>query len=503
MPLSTLDLANLIENLREGLQLVGPGYRYLYVNCVAAEHGRRRRDELVGRTMMECYPGIERTAMFGIVERLFAEGGTENIDNEFTFPDGKRGWFELRLTRVPEGVLILSVDITERKSLEAQVVRMQRMEAVGQLAGGVAHDVNNLLTVVQACATFIREDLPSDHAARRDVDEIIEAVSRGSDLTRRLLAFSKHAPLPSSGNVDVSAAVHALVDMLRRALGAGVELVMDIASDIGRAEIYPGAFDQIVVNLVVNARDALAEVGRIRIEAETVEVRETWSVGRAGKLDPGRYIALSVTDNGTGMTPDVLEHMFEPFFTTKGELNGTGLGLATCWGLVTRAHGTITVYSELGFGTTFRVFLPCASDATALVPVPDTLRPQYTGERVLVVEHDPAVRDVMVRTLEADGYRVVEAESTHDAVRLGLEDGANIDLLVTGLMMTGNTGLEVVERLREHQPELPALVVSGFTPRSLSLNGLATHALPVLTKPFTPRALSNAVRAAMVVPGTT
>ncbi len=487
-------LDHLLNHLAEGLQLVDPEFRYAYLNRAAASHGQRPVEELLGRTMMECYPGIERTEMFSHLERLMQEGGTHQMENEFSTIEGESRWFELRMERVPQGVLILSIDVTARKQLEMRMRRIQRMDAVGQLAGGVAHDFNNILTIVQSYASFLAEDLPLDHPNAEDVRQVLEAARRGASLTQTLLTFARRAP-SSPSTLSVGEAMTQLAVLLRRTLGEHIVFETSVAADVGDVRMDPTAFDQVLVNLILNARDAVAAGGRVTVEARRVTIDEAWNVGRGIELSPGAYVMLAVSDDGEGIAPAHLERIFEPFFTTKPEGQGTGLGLATCWGLVEQAGGALNVYSEVGAGTTFRVYLPQADRRVARRAVKRSTDFEGYGEAVLVVEDQAEVRRLMVRILREKGFRVLEASSGADALLLAEDIGDRLELLVTDVVMPRVSGLELARKLRQRFPELRVLLVSGFTPRSLGEAG-GDDAF-TLDKPFTPLQLVSAVRTAL------
>ncbi|MCB9625271.1 MAG: PAS domain-containing protein [Sandaracinus sp.] len=482
-------------HLNEGLQIFDEQLRYLYINAVAAEQGRRPREELLGRTFAECYPGVEQTPLYATLQEVLREGGSRVLENEFRYPDGRVGWFELRMGRVPEGVMIVSFDITARKHLELQVRRMHRMDAVGKLAGGLAHDFNNLLTVVKAHASFLQEDLPADDPLRADVEAIVTATDRASDLTHRLLGFARPLPTTNLGSVSVVKALGELARMLRRTLGEAVLLELSFPPDVGHVGIAATNFDQVVVSLILNARDALrAGKGRIVVEAEVTQVTEGWLEPRAVALTPGEYVVVSVSDNGVGIPADVLERLFEPFYTTKGEGRGTGLGLSTAWGLVAQTGGTIRVYSEVGIGTTFRVYLPRTEGAAESPSLPHAASTRGRGELILVAEDQVSVREVFVRTLKGAGYEVVAVASATEAMERLAVLGERVALLVSDVVMPRTSGLELAEKARALRPELEVLLVSGFTPRSLEGEGLDPRDLPVLVKPFSPDTLLRTVR---------
>jgi len=493
---SSFDLADIIERLQEGLQVIGPDLTYLYVNPAAASHGQRSVDELLGSTMTDAYPGIEHTNMFAHLRRVMDDGVAHAMENEFVFPDGTARWFELRMSRIPQGVLVLSVDITDRKRWQARMHRAERMDAVGQLAGGIAHDFNNLLTIIHAHLFMLDEAVGDTNAeVAEDVQRALEATRRGAELTRKLLTFARQIPVGAQ-QVAVTRALRDLDRLLRRVLGENVVLKTEASEGVGSVWMDPTAFDQVFMNLAINARDAMPEGGNLTIEAEPITLNERWSEGHAMRLEPGRYVVISVTDTGMGMPPHVLERLFEPFFTTKDE-RGTGLGLATCWGLVGQAGGAITVYSEEGAGTTFRVYLPRADEAARSEAPPPARAEPVTDARILLVEDDDAVRAVIARILRGEGYKVIEADSAGDAVLLAEDVGDQLDLLLTDVVMPRMSGLELADRLRRRLPSLRLLFMSGFAPRALARDGYSVPGVPFLAKPFAPEALIAAVAKAL------
>jgi CheY-like chemotaxis protein len=373
------------------------------------------------------------------------------------------------------------------------------MEAVGQLAGSVAHDFNNLLTIIQTCATFVRDGLREvDAELVEDVDGILAAARRAADLTHRLVAFAKQAPL-SPRDVDVAAALREIDALLRRTLGGNIVLVTEVDEGVTAVNMDPTAFDQVIVNLAVNARDAMPGGGRLTIEATRLDLTESWSVQRGVALEPGAYVVISVTDTGHGIPIENQERIFDPFFTTKGEGRGTGLGLATCWGLVRQAGGTISVYSEPGAGTTLRVYLPVAASSAARSAVTEQEPPPAAParSRVLVVDDDDTIRALVVRVLRQEAHVVFEARSAAEAMLLADENGGKVDLLLSDVVLQGMSGIELADRMRRRYPALRVLLVSGFAPLSLASQGLLGDGTAFLAKPFSPKALVEAVRRAL------
>ena len=486
-------LGSLLDTVTEGFQIIGFDYRYLYVNEAACRHGRRQREELIGRTMIDAYPGIEETEMFGVLTGCMRERQPGRLENEFRFPDGERGWFELRMEPVEEGVLILSADITERKSLEAQLHHAQKMEAVGRLAGGVAHDFNNVLSVILAYAMLIGTTLDPDDPRRADLEEIERAAGRAANLTRQLLAFSRQQVLEPRV-LDLNAVVEGARGMLSRLLGEDVQLSWKLDPVLRRVFADAGQLEQVLVNLIVNARDAIEGSGRIVIETGNCELDEEYT-GRHPGVRPGRYVMLAVTDTGIGMDRETQARIFDPFFTTKPAGKGTGLGLPTAYGIVRQCGGDIWVYSEPGRGTTFKIYLPESTTSQPTAPPPAAASPQPRGdEALLVVEDDEQVRGAACALLRRLGYRTIEAADGTDALAAIEAQPGSIHLVVTDVVLPGMSGLELVTRIVEAHPDLKVLCFSGYTEEIAMTRGLLEIGVAFLQKPFTAESLGRKVR---------
>jgi signal transduction histidine kinase/CheY-like chemotaxis protein len=489
-------LQSSLDAISDGIQIIGSDWRYLYLNETACSHGRRTREELLGRTMTECYPGIDQTPMFGVLTACMKDRTTRNLDNEFAFADGARALFELRIEACPQGIFILSVDITERRRLENELRQAQKMDAIGQLAGGVAHDFNNLLTAMHGFAGLALDEVGSSHAVAGDLREVLAAVDRASALTRQLLAFSRHTPV-AARVLDVNGLVGSLDRLLRRLLGEDIELDVKLTSEPWRTFIDPGAFEQLVINLAVNARDAMPNGGCLTIETLNASIDEPQALSRGQVIAAGDYVVLAVTDEGTGMEPAIIEKIFEPFFTTKAAGKGTGLGLSTCYGIARQAGGHIWVYSELGRGSTFKVYLPRANGPVSETAVSTPSRVVGGHETILLVEDDPQVRQVAERVLKRSGYTVLPAGSVQEAIDVCAAHGSAPDLLLTDMTLPGGNGHELALRLRGRHPLLRALYISGYTESSIARRGGLPVGTMMLAKPFTAVALSRCVREAL------
>jgi two-component system cell cycle sensor histidine kinase/response regulator CckA len=398
--------------------------------------------------------------------------------------------------------LVYLRDVTERKLLEEQLRQAQKMEAVGQLAGGVAHDFNNLLTAIIGNAELLLREIAPDDTRRLDVLEINRAALRAAGLTRQLLAFSRKQVLQPR-IVDLNAVVSDLTAMLRRIIGEHVELRLQLQPGLGRVLADPGQLEQVITNLAVNARDAMPSGGTLTIR--TADVDATQVPPRTPEPTPmlGPLVELSVTDDGVGMDERTQSRLFEPFFTTKELGRGTGLGLATVYGIVRQSGGHIRVSSRLHHGSTFTVYLPrAAGRAEDAAESPAWTEQPGGAGTVLVVEDEETVRRLACRVLRTKGYRVIEAEDPAAALRLMREHEGPIHLLVTDIVMPGMTGPALVERLIADRPELKVLYITGYAEEAIERQGTLPAGGALLEKPFTARQLADRVRAALSAPET-
>jgi PAS domain S-box-containing protein len=505
--LSSSDFVAILDSLLEGFQVIDHEFRYLHLNEVAVRHSRSSRAALLGRTMMECYPGIENTEMFRALRRCLDERTSHIMENEFTYPDGSTAHFELRIEPVPQGICVLSLDVSERKAAEralrqseARLSQVQRMEAIGQLAAGIAHDFNNLLAVVIGEA---ERSLAHPNGPTRDEVETILAAARTSvEMTRQLLAIGRNAPLERKV-VHLRSVVLGLERFLRPALTPRIELRVDISEKVGPVDIDRSKLEQVLLNLVFNARDAIDARGCITIALSSVELDSSEARFYPG-LSPGRYVVMSVADTGAGMDRATQNRIFDPFFTTKDGGRGTGLGLATLYGIVRQHGGSVWVYSELGAGSTFKVYLPevpgdvaaAASDSGRDLPkLVSSKSAPNDGMTILVAEDDEVLRRLFDNVLSNAGFRVLMAASGDEALALWDEAGDSIQLLMTDARMPGMTGAELIERIRQKSPGLAVICTSGLGQAYF----VGENALPAdvlfVEKPFSPRKLVERVRA--------
>jgi len=404
-----------------------------------------------------------------------------------------------RLVSAVKRALQEAQDKAERKQLEQQLRQAQKMEAIGQLTGGIAHDFNNMLTVIIGYSELMLRSLGADDPMRDEVNEIREAGERAAALTRQLLAFSRKQVLQPKV-LDFNAVLTNMDRMLQRLIGEDIALVAVPAPGIWRVYADPSQIEQVMMNLAVNARDAMPQGGKLTIETANVELDDAYARDHAS-VRPGSYVMLAVSDTGCGMNRETQARIFEPFFTTKEPGKGTGLGLSTVYGIVKQSGGSIWVYSEPGRGTTFKIYLPRGEAvAEAVEPSREAARTVRGSETILLVEDDNAVRALVRSTLQAHGYTVQEAPHGKHAIQVCEQHAAPIHLLVTDVVMPEMGGREVAERLKPSRPNMKVLFMSGYTDKAIVHHGELDPGTAFLQKPFTPDALARKVREVLDTP---
>ncbi len=618
-------LRSIFDDMFEGVQIIDREWRYVYLNQTAAAHGRRAREELIHRSMPEAYPGIEETDMYRRIHRCMTERVPQRMVNRFTYPDGRTAWFDLRMSPVPQGVLVLSVDVSEQKAAEealrhsredlattleciaegvvttdvaghvtgmnpaaetltgwtaaecrgrplGEIVQFrrpgtgsamehpveevlregpsagfandtalvrrdgqhipiagsaapirdgtgstrgvvmvlkdvreehelasmlrhsQKMEAVGRLAGGMAHDFNNVLSVIGGYGDLLLQSVDEANPVRTGLTEMVKAAERGASLTRQLLSFSRKR-VYEPAVLDVNEIIGGMEAMLRRLIGEDIELITRLAPDLQSVRFDAGQVEQVILNLSVNARDAMPQGGTLVIETGNVELDEHYARTHPD-AHAGPHVMIAVTDTGEGMDEATKDRIFEPFFTTKATGKGTGLGLSTLYGNVKQGGGNIWVYSEPGRGTTFKVYLPRAEEVPSRTPpARPAEEPAYTGhETILVVEDEPSVRELIRRLLERSGYEVLLAGSAEEALRLAETRDAAIHLLLTDVVLPGMGGPVLAKRLHADRPDLRIAFMSGYTDDAMMHYGVLDPGTAFIEKPLTSRNLLKKVR---------
>jgi PAS domain S-box-containing protein len=524
-------LANVIEHLptmvfmKEAKEL-----RFEYFNRAGEELLGLERSILLGKNDHDFFPSDQADFFVAKDREVLRRGTIDDIPEEpIETPLGRR-WLHTRKIPIldaagePQHLLGVSVDITEQKlvadalkqdvsskhseletqrderrraeqalrSTEEQLRQAQKMEAIGRLAGGVAHDFNNLLSVIMSYSMLALEGLRSTDPLRTELGEVVRAAERAGDLTRQLLAFSRQQVLDPR-IVDLNQVIADLQRMFKRLIGEDVELKTVTSVGLGMVRVDPNQIGQVLLNLVVNARDAMPRGGKLTIETANVDLDETYARDREG-VEAGQHVMLAVSDTGHGMDRDTQAHIFEPFFTTKELGRGTGLGLSTVFGIVRQSGGHLWVYSEPGHGATFKVYLPRVGEES---PKP-TQRPQpraKTGtEAILLVEDEEQVRKIVLAVLRRNGYSVLEAAGAKEALRIARNLDYPIDLVLTDVVMPEMSGPELVRRVREVRPGVKALCMSGYTDETVLRHGILEGGMAFLQKPITPDMLLRKVR---------
>jgi len=490
----------LVENAHEVI-LVAQDRKIRFVNSRVMDMLGYTPEEMMGRPFNDFIHEEDREL---VSERHTRRLKGEKVLDRFTFrvvsKEGKTRWSEISAVAIVwEGkpaTLNFLTDVTEHKQLEEQLQMAQKLESVARLAGGVAHDFNNLLSIILGYGEDILDRLPAGDPLRNEASEILEAGKRAATLTRQLLAFSRKQTLQPEV-LDINAVVRNLGKMLKRMIGEDIDLELKLSEDLGCVTADPGQIEQVIMNLAVNARDAMPKGGTFIIETGNVELDETYARNHVG-VKPGKHVMLALTDTGSGMEKEVLSQIFDPFFTTKEKGKGTGLGLSTVYGIVKQSGGNIWVYSEPGQGTTFKIYLPQteAKQEPSEAQAEEESRTRG-GEHILVVEDEEKLRKLMKMLLSRLNYKVTLAANGGEALLLLEEKGLKPDLVITDVVMPGMDGPELVERLRKKQPDIKVLYMSGYTDNVIVHNGVIDAGTPYIQKPFSTQDISKKIQAVL------
>ena len=473
----------------------GGEFRFVAINSATLSLYGMTREQVVGRTTVQVLGEAQAHDIDAHLATCLRTGAPRRYERA----QGKRT-IEALATPVPhvetarDRVIVSARDLTERRLLEDQLRQSQKMEAVGQLTGGIAHDFNNMLAIVMGSLDMARRRVASGsvEGVQKWLDNATEGATRAATLTSRLLSYSRRQPLDPRV-LDANALVGATSQLLRQTITETVEIETVLAGGLWRVFADPGQVENCLVNLAVNARDAMLEGGRVTIETHNTDLDERYALTHAD-VKPGQYVMISVTDTGTGMPPEVLARAFEPFFSTKEPGKGTGLGLSQIFGFAKQSRGHVTIYSEVGHGTTVRLYLPRHLGPVAAPPPPPAAAPPRSarGELILVVEDEPAVRRISVQALEELGYRTLSANDPAHALQL-LADDPEIALLFTDVVMPGMTGRQLADQARKRRPDLKVLYTTGYSRNAIVHNGVLDAGAFVLPKPFTVEELADKV----------
>lgn len=487
---------SLLENARDAITVLTPEGVILEANLSCEKLFGTPRAQLVNRRMADFTPQDEREPRIVEYPTMVAPGVAAFSSTAIQRADGTVVNVEVSRTAIDVGkehyVLSVARDVTDRLRLEEQLRQSQKMDAIGRLAGGVAHDFNNLLSVILSYGELVLGDLKPGEPMRDDIEEIRKAAKRAAELTRQLLMFSRQQVIEPKV-LDLNEVLSGVDKMLQRIVGADIDLVSLTASRLGRVRVDPGSIEQVIMNLVVNARDAMPRGGKLTMETANVVLDEEYARSHLG-VTAGWHVMLAVTDTGTGMDRLTQRRIFEPFYTTKGQGKGTGLGLSTVFGIVQQSGGSIWVYSELGKGTSFKVYLPRVEADLESIP-PAQLPLMCVGsETILLVEDDNQVRLVASNILRRSGYLVLQARNAGEAQLLAENLSVPIHLLLTDVVMPGVSGPELAKRLTDARPEMKVLCMSGYTDDSILRHGVLESNMAYIQKPLTPSVLTTRVR---------
>ena len=456
-------------------------------------------DEVISHRLIDFVHPEDVEPTFRVLSEGMATGkGGRFVELRLRHKDGSYRTFEavgryLLEDPVVQGVVVTARDVTDRRSLERQLLQAQKMEAVGRLAGGVAHDFNNLLTAILASTDLLLESLPAAHPGREDALETRKAALRAAGLTRQLLAFSRQQVLLPQV-LDLNEVADNMQKMLKRLLGEDIDLRTSLAPDLGMVRADPGQLEQVIMNLAVNARHAMPDGGKLTIETANVALDEAYGAAHPVVL-PGRYVMIAVTDTGAGMDDATRARVFEPFFTTKPKGKGTGLGLATVYGIVKQSGGYVWAYSEPGHGATFKVYLPRVHEPAASARTTAVAKASLRGsETILLCEDQEEVRNLTQRILQAQGYDTLVAGSGEEALLIADAWPQPIHLLLTDVVMPGMSGRELALRLAPGHATMKVLYLSGYTDDSIVRHGVLEPGVAFLQKPFTAELLARKIR---------
>ncbi len=491
-------LSHALRNVSESLSVFDLNGNIIFVNESFVKTYGYEKEELIGQSINKFHPSTNPRQIFKpIIEKTLKE----NWEGELTARRKSGDLFSIYIRTSPvmdengKPIVIIGVarDITEKKILEDQLRQSQKMEAIGQLAGGIAHDFNNLLTVIEGYTELLFSSILETEPAYNFTKQIKKASDRATALTRQLLAFSRRQILQPQ-NIDLNALVTEMGVLLKRLIGEDIELSTVLNPEIGAVKADRSQMEQVLMNLAVNARDAMPDGGQLIIETSKVSLDAQFEWHHSGLLK-GNYVVLSITDTGIGMDDDTKEHVFEPFFTTKEKAKGTGLGLATVYGIVKQSGGHIWVDSEKGKGTTFKIYLPMIkrkkSSPNADAPVSES---KAGNETILVVEDEFMVRELVCDSLKNSGYTILEASNGKEAIEMFTKNSKKIDLILTDVIMPAMSGRKMVEILQKKYPGINALYMSGYTDDAIIKHGVLEPGMAYIQKPFSPKALIQKVQ---------
>jgi PAS domain S-box-containing protein len=492
------DREAILESIGDGVCTLDRDFCFTYLNSHVLALLPLPREEILGKVVWDVIPDIHDADSVAMFQRVLKTGQPERKQY---YSDSLKAWFDVSVNPFSDGLTLHVRDITQVKSLSEQLAIAHRLDAIGQLTGGIAHDFNNFLTVVMGAMDSLTMENHLSPAGLEMIDLVSQATARGVELTHRLLAFARQQPLAPQA-IDVGQHVTDLLHILRRTLGDEIEVATALAPGLPAAHVDPGQFESALLNLGINARDAMPDGGLLELETGMTELDEEYAANH-GDVKPGKYIIVSVGDTGTGIAPEHMERLFDPFFTTKPIGQGSGLGLPMVWGFVKQSGGHLSVYSELGRGTTIRLYLPVSSEDAEKKEEEDPLAVPATmrgSGHVLLVEDDEFVRRFATEQLTDHGYKVTATGSGPEALEI-LDSIKHIDLLFTDVILPGGmTGRQLAIEVVARRPGTPVLYASGYTESVLMHDGRLDPDVSLLPKPYTNRQLLGRVHELISAP---
>jgi PAS domain S-box-containing protein len=497
----------ILRDMEEGYYEVDLAGNFLFFNDPIPEFGGYSRDEFMGTNYRGYTNGETAKEVYEVYNQVYTTGSPlKGFEWKIRRRDGTESYVEasIFLNRDSKGNPIgfrgLVRDITQRKrqeeermQLEAQLLHAQKMEAVGRLVGGIAHDFNNLLTTIIGYTELVMMRMEKDNPLYGDLEEIKKSGERAADLIRQLMAFSRRQIIQPVV-LALNRVIRDMEEMLHRLIGEDIQLVMTLGSDLWKVRVDPGQIEQVIMNLAVNARDAMPLGGRLTIETLNVDLDDGYARNHGVELTPGPYVMLAISDTGTGMDKETQSKIFEPFFTTKDKGRGTGLGLSTVYGIVKQSNGFIWVYSEPGEGTTFKIYLPRAEGTETLRKEKSPREAVGGSETILVVEDDQSVRELAANALSAYGYTLLQAGTGEEALEVLSEHEGEVHLLLTDVVLPGMSGRDLAEGLTSRSPHTRVLYMSGYADNAIVQHGVLEEGIAFIQKPFSPDSLARKVR---------
>lgn len=487
-------LKTILDAIEHQILLMGTDHTILWPNLKTCEAAGLPREEIIGKLCYELWPDQAQTCEGCPVELSIVSKQPQMVSR---WEKNGKIW-DIHASPVFNlpGEIVSIVeqreDVSQEVSLEQQFRQAQKMEAVGKLAGGVAHDFNNMLSVILGFAEIAKNESKGNADLEECLDEITTAGKKSANLVRQLLAFSRKQPIKPQ-HLDCNEIISNSQKMLKRMVGEDIEIVFEPADNLSRVLLDPSQLDQIIANLAVNSRDAIAGIGTISIATSMAELDDDYCT-RYSYARPGTYMLLSFSDTGCGMKKEVLEKVFEPFYTTKRLGEGTGLGMSTIFGIIKQNNGLINIYSEVGVGTTVKIYLPVAQKSDATASVKPEITSFYGTETILVVEDDSAILNLCRSMLTSFGYTVLANRNTENAIALTYESHKTIDLLLTDVIMPTMNGYELERKIKENRPKLKTIFMSGYPSDIIARRGVITEGVDFLQKPFTKNELGRIVR---------